>query len=242
MIKKSSVVVACVTTMLFACNAYADVVFDSTTAGTFMDISLTGTALGLTDDGETDFLSTFLGTNVRIGNNGGLAVEAAGGNSNLFAGNQALPNATAFSAVEVFLPFWDDLDTELGDVFVQDFGDRLIVQWENRPHFSGVGATDGVTFQAQIFGREATTAAGGIIAQYLYTDTTFAEQPQNDNGASATIGYQSTATDAAQFSFNTESVFDGDVLTLRTTPVPEPGSLIILGVAGIGMMMRRRSR
>ena len=209
-------------------NGSAQLELVDSVAGTFIDISTTGTALGFVDDGgdsdgddaEADFVSTFLGANVRVGNNGGVAIQAVGELSELSFGNRALPVdfGVAFGASEVFLPFWDDLDSDLGDVFVQDFSDRFIVQWENRPHFNGAGATDGVTFQVQIFGREGTAGPGDIIAQYLYEDVTFAEDPEADNGAEATIGYQTDTTNAVQFSFDTASVNDGDVLTLRFEP------------------------
>jgi hypothetical protein len=34
----------------------------------------------------------------------------------------------------------------------------------------------------------------------------------------------------------------GDTLTFRTSSVPEPGSLAILGLAGVGLVFRRRKR
>ena len=202
---------------------HAQLEFVDNVSGAFTDISTTGTALGLADDGDANFQSAFLSANVRVANNGGVAIEPVGGGQ-LFAGNVSLPVVNALGGNEIFLPFWDDLDTELGDVFVQDFADRFIVQWENRPHFNGIGATDGVTFQVQIFGRVGTAGRGDIIAQYLYEDVTFADQPTFDNGASATIGYQTDPTSAVQFSFDTASVNNGDVLTLR---IPAPPQVLL---------------
>ena len=225
--------------LLAAAPARADLVFDTTTAGAFVDISATGTNLNLLDDTSTDFTSTFLGTNVRVGNNGGLAVVSTGSGTNLFVTNTPLPNADALGGSEVFLALWDDWSDQIGGVFAQDLGDRLVVQWENRRRFGG-SATDGVTFQVQVFGREATTAPGGVVAQYLYEDVTVGDAG-TDNGAGATIGYQTDPMNAEQFSFNMASVFAGDVLTLRTSAVPEPASgvLVLLAAAG-GLFVRRR--
>ncbi len=218
-------------------RARSEIVIDNITAGTFIDISGTGTALNLRDDGERNFNSGFLGTRVRIGNNGGVSINGSG---NQAWANTSLP-ATANRTMggnEYFSVFWDDLDSELGNVYVQDFADRLVIQWDNRPHYNGSGATDGVTFQAQIFGRESTIADGSILAQYLYTDTTFDDRPQFNNGASATIGYQTSPADAVIWSVNTPSVFGGTVLTL--TSVPEPVSMLLFGMPATAYAIRRR--
>jgi hypothetical protein len=113
--------------------------------------------------------------------------------------------------------YWDDLDSDTGDVYYETVGaagDRtLIIQWQDRPHFSGDPVLDGneATFQVQIFEN-----ANPGHAQFVYTDVDFLD-PAYDNGASATIGYQAGGhLNDVQWSFNTAgSVQAGTVLTLR---------------------------
>ena len=83
----------------------------------------------------------------------------------------------------------------------------LIVQWDNRPHYSNVG---NATFQLQLF------ETGAVGARFAYQDVVFGNASY-DHGASATIGYQLANGTAGTFSQDTASVFDGDVIDLIVT-------------------------
>lgn len=174
---------------------------------TFVDISTTGTPLNLSDDG-TATIQTTIGNNflpagsVTVSNNG---VIVAGANQSVGFTNAPLPTNNLGNAL---LPFWDDINTGSGNVFWQERSingnDALIVQWENRPHFT-TGFTG--TFQLQLF------QSGPVAVRYAYEDVDFGSAAFN-GGASATIGWQNTNGSAIQHSFNTASVTDGDHLDL----------------------------
>ncbi len=184
---------------------------DACTTG-FIDISGSGTALGLGDDGEayitttnTYTLFTTAYTNFGIGNNGGIIVGATG-SEQLFTGNTALTGGGA-SGNPVVSPLWDDWDSDIGDVYWQEMGTMLIVQWDDRPHFSGTGAVagDGVTFQV------IWDSATGTIT-FVYDDLDNALDATESFGATATIGLD--AADGVNF---VESSFDDATLLSSTT-------------------------
>jgi hypothetical protein len=171
----------------------------------FIDISSTGTALDLKDDGTANITSTvgnaiFPAGPLTVANNGGVLV---GSNQQLDYFNTSLPSS-AF--IQALLPFWDDVDADTGNVYWEeqtvDGIKLLIVQWENRPHFDDTGSA---TFQLQLFD------SGPVLARYVYKDVDFGNTEYN-NGASATIGYQASTTDAIEYSRDTASIVNGDVL------------------------------
>jgi len=198
----------------------------------FVDISGSGTPLGLVDDGQTNIFTTvgrdgfFPAGDVRVGNNGGIGV-ADSGSLSTNSGESTLPASDGlFEEVQVLLAFWDDIDTEGDDVYWEEVVvngiPTLIVQWNELPHFSGTGSCvdTSVTFQVQVF------ESGPILAKFVYDDIIFGPGDDgcesNDNGASATIGYQLDEDNASQFSFNTASVFDGDVICItETSSIPK---------------------
>lgn len=174
----------------------------------FEDISTTGTGLALGDDAEANvtvpFAVSFYGTSgsdVRIGNNGGVILAATG---DVAFTNLVLPDATA-PTLRMY-PFWDDLDSETGNVYYETRGTapnrRFIVQWHDRSHFPGtVGSTNTVTFQVVL-----TEGSTDILFQYLDVAFGVVASPELDNGGSATVGLNQSATAANQFSFNTPSL------------------------------------
>jgi hypothetical protein len=173
--------------------------------GGFIDISSSGTALILSDDQEV-VISTTVGNallpagTVVVGNNGGLLKRDS--NSDVPYSNAAL--SAGFSGL---FPYWDDIDSDTGEIFWEERtvgGIRtLIVQWQNRPHYSNVGSA---TFQAQIF------ASGPLMVRFAYPDVLFGNTSL-DNGASATIGIVSPGGDVHQHSFNTpNSIRSGDII------------------------------
>ena len=147
----------------------------------------------------------------------------------------ALPT-TSFDAALV--PFWDDIDADTGNVYweerVVNGINTLIVQWDDRPRFSNIGDA---TFQIQLF------ASGPIVARYAYRDVVFGNSAY-DFGASATVGFQSSPAFGLQFSLDTPSLANGDVIDVvsvaPTVDVDEftidlsgrVGSRVDLAVAG----------
>jgi hypothetical protein len=196
-----------------AFNTNMSYVYDDTSPYNFIDISLTGTPLNLTDDGEANvtmpFEFTYFGVTsnlVRIGNNGGILFATTTGD--VAVTNAALPNASHPLAI---FPFWDDLDDETGNVYYETVGaspNRMfIVQWHERPHFPGPGVGN-VTFQAILY--EATNH---ILFQY--TDLDFGD-PAYNYGASATVGLNKDAVHAVQYSINSSVLADG--MAIRWIP------------------------
>lgn len=181
----------------------------------FVDISSTGTPLGLSDDGEVTVTTTvgnslFPAGSVTIGNNGGIL---SGSGRNLDYANTALPNTSLGTAL---LPFWDDLDSVYGNVYWQErtIGgiQSLVVQWENRPHFDSPAS--GGTFQVQVF------ASGATFARFAYKDVVFGSQ-LIDGGASATIGVQTSNTSALQYSLNAAGLASGDIIDIAQALNPD---------------------
>jgi hypothetical protein len=166
-------------------------------ASGFQNIAATGIGLGLDDDGEANATLPFAfpfydatTSSIRIGNNGALLVGVDSGD--VPAGNGALP-LTLGGVGTAIMPFWDDLDSETGNVFVQSFDTCpnadggtstacSIIQWHDRPHYSN--SPGRVTFQAILY------ANGNILFHYLDVDF---GNPVWDQGSSATIGVQGDA-------------------------------------------------
>jgi hypothetical protein len=217
--------ILCTTTLCssLALPAAAQLSLVSNLPGTFIDISSTGTPLSLADDGEVS-ITTTLGNallpagEVRIGSNGGARFRGTG--TNLAIENAPLPAFGAFSfESQSLLPFWDDLNSgsgTIGEIYWQEVGGQLIVQWKDVGFFGSPG-TERVTFQLQV------PTTGTVWARFLYVDV---EQMRAAGGASATIGYQGGGYGSdIQFSFNTPNVVSNStVLSLvgSFTPPPPP--------------------
>ncbi|MEM8677892.1 MAG: S8 family serine peptidase [Planctomycetota bacterium] len=180
-------------------------------ADTFIDISATGTPLGLGDD-DSVMVTTTVGNSllpagtVTIGNNGGVVA----GTGNVPRSNLPLPY---FAYDQALLPYWDDLEAITGEVYWQelqvDGTDTLIVQWNELTHFTGGSET--MTFQLQLF------AEGPVLARFAYEDVSVSS-PSGTRGRSATIGVQSP-NDALQFSYNQITLNDGDVIDILAKDV-----------------------
>lgn len=155
------------------------------TAG-FIDISGTGTGYDITDDGEQNITMSypfiFQGTivsDIRIGNNGGILFGVTTGD---IATTGTVGGATANGVY----PWWDDMDSETGDVFYEEIGvapNRIaVIQWDNICNFSGSVGAPTVTFQVQI--HETTNEI-----YYVYDDVIFgAPFAAEDFGGLASIG------------------------------------------------------
>lgn len=209
-------------------NAQYEIV--NSIAGTFTDISGTGTSLGsVSDDSVFSFSSSvgnalFPAGTVTVCSNGWLCAGSATAAS---YGNVPIP-ATGIPVPAVglpfttgtngyLLPFWDDLDPDPDPngqtLYWQEIGGVLIVQWNNISHFSNAaGAT--VTFQVQVF---SNPGAGQPHVQFLYPDPEFGgTHAANDFGASATVGYFNDANGNAgnvQWSANSAVITPNTVLS-----------------------------
>ncbi len=185
----------------------------------YQSISATGLALDLDDDGVATIdlpltFSFFPSTFVNVSNNGAMSF---GGDPALDYVNQRIPDPFAFSGGQALFVFWDDMDSDTGNVYFEIIGAApnrtLIVEWFNRPHYQGDTILDGdeATFQIQVF----ETPIGRTVAQFLYQDVDF-QNPAYNNGASASIGYQQNGKAGVEFSFDTAgAVTAGAVLTIR---------------------------
>ena len=165
---------------------------------TFQWIDATdGTPLGLADDGEANvtlpFPFNFYGTSstdLRVGNNGGVLFGVTTGD--LWAGNDPLGSTDVNNVIAAF---WDDIDSETGDVYYKTVGNpgsrQFIVEWYNRPHFSNTGAG---TFQMILY-------EGTNNIKFQYLDLDFGDADYN-YGASATVGIRQSGTNYLQYSYN----------------------------------------
>jgi hypothetical protein len=208
--------------------------------GTFVDISGTGTALNLGDDTLVNITTTVANAlmtspNVRISNNGAVALNST--TAAVSFTNATIPGTGTpvglTAATRYLAPFWDDFDSETGNVYWQEIGGTLYIQWHDRSHFPGPTA-DHATLQLQLH------SSGPALAQFLYMDI---EGPSWGGGTSATIGYVEgpagpNSGNNIQWSFDTAlSVRNGTVLSL----VPAPSSLALLGLGGLLAGRRRRA-
>lgn len=223
-------------------TASAQLIIVDDLPGEFIDISQTGLPLDLGNDASIEIITAIGNTifpsgSVIVGNNGGLGFDPV--DPTLPPENEAIPTNNGFGGSQSAFIFWDDIGNDIGfgdlftgNVFWEEQGGTLIVQWHDRGFDDGKGP-DTSRFQIQIF--DTPGGPNPIFAQFLYDDI---EQPRPGGGASATIGYQdgNAGFNDFQWSFNTPgAVQNGTVLSIM---LPEPTSFALLAVAG--MMARRR--
>ena len=172
--------------------------FSDQCTSAFEDISSTGTALNLSDDGESNIqipfsftLGAVTSSDLRVGNNGAVFFNDTG--SDIGYSNQ---NLSDNSALPGFYPFWDDIDDDTGNVYWEVKGTApnryVIIQWDHRPHYNNVGDA---TFELVLF-------EGSNTVEFRYADLDFGDA-QFDYGASATIGIKVSNTEYYEYSFNT---------------------------------------
>jgi uncharacterized protein DUF4394 len=187
----------------------------------FVDISASGTPLNLSDDGAAaitmPFAFSFYGassSNLCIGNNGGILFDVASCSSFPY-NNQALPTASLPNPA--ILPYWDDMLAN-GTIYYGAVGSapnrQFVIEYQSKFAYGDGGdptGQTGATFEAIL------NEADGSI-DFEYQTATFGGAAANyDDGVSATVGLQSTATFANQYSYNTASLSDG--LAIHWTPV-----------------------
>ncbi|PIE91476.1 MAG: hypothetical protein CR997_00795 [Acidobacteria bacterium] len=183
----------------------------------WIEIASTGSPLDLGDDQEISvsipFTNLIFPTGQAIvANNGGVGFSTG---TDLSHSNESIPSESAFNGTQALLPFWDDLDSDTGNVFVETRGTEpnrnWIVQWDDRPHYNGDDVLNGneITFQIQVY----ESPINNIWAQILYEDTDF-QNPTNDFGASASVGYQKDETSGHQYAFNQAVITPSTILSL----------------------------
>lgn len=197
----------------------------------FEDISGTGTPLNLSDDSHAygiPFNFNFYGTaysNVAVGSNGSVYFQ----DTYLGLGNVAIPGSNGYGVDRFIAVLWDDQNPSVaGNIYWQVLGsgstERLVVQWNGVPRY---GFSDGQTYEAVLYAQ-----SGDIYAYYADTIT---GDSFYDSGGDATVGIQGDTSTGLQWSYNQAVITDG--LALRYY-VPEPASMLLLGVAGL--FLRRR--
>jgi len=163
----------------FGWQANAQLAPDDTCTTAFEDISSTGTALGLSDDGEENITIPFAFTldgvsssDLRVGNNGGVLFGVTTGNVSVVSSPTAIG----------FYPFADDIDNDYGDVYWETLGTapnrRVVIQWNDRPHYNN--SPSGATFELILY--ETTNEVS-----FVYQDLDFGAGNTNNDGASAGI-------------------------------------------------------
>jgi len=182
---------------------------------TFIDISVTGTSVGiLADDSEHNITIpsfSFNGvvyTTARIGNNGAMAFGSAAGEITHI--NAALPS-TANTAGNILLyPYWDDLDIQMGATITQQtIGSKHIIQYTNSAHDAFI--TGAITFQMQL-----DVVTGAI--HFVYSDVIFGSATY-DSGINATVGIQFSSSSAIQYSNLTASLTAGQCISFLPSSV-----------------------
>ncbi len=186
----------------------------------FEDIGLTGTPLAIGDEGyvriEPDIAFPFYGVlrnGVSISDNGVIYFADVDYGNTAYI-NEPIPGSIKWG--ETFIaPYWDDLDPGAAGALlyeVRGLGEekRLIVQWDDVPHYDS--GPEGITFQAILY-------ETGLI-RFQYRDTDFG-RPELDAGSSATVGLQGTYHRGLEVARNTGDIPSGTGLLF--TPVDETG-------------------
>jgi hypothetical protein len=191
--------------------------------GGFIDISGTGTPLGLSDDGSADvtmpFSFTFYGTTsnlLSVSNNGGIVFGTSG--AGLAFTNVSLPASISGPAI---LPLWDDFDSEAGNVYTDIRGTapnrQFIVEWYQRVHY--FGNTDSATFEAILNEADGTLQFEYLDVNYTAVGNASSDPDVCDGGLCATIGLQSDPTLFNQFSaFEASVTNDSGIKWSPTSP------------------------
>ena len=232
-----TVVLASLAGLALASVASAQISIVNNIPGSFVDITGTGTSLGLNGDDSSAALAVPAG----FGNAvlaAGAGVVSTNGRYNLAPGSTAFSNTALVTGAgnQGYYPYWDDLrtDTAGSNVYSQIVGDAFIVQW-NATFFNS-GAP--IRMQIQIFNAAGQLAHGGALAQYLYAPSTAGALGYD--GASATVGAIDDQGNIAEWSFNTPgSVIPGQTV-LSIVQVPAPGAAAMLGLGGLIVGRRRR--
>lgn len=185
--------------------------------------TFTGTNLNLKDENfafiQSPFPISFAGgafQGILVSDNGYLSVDSYGAPT-----PAALPYQYSTTLIA---PFWDRLvPTSFGNVYWTVNGTtpnrELVIEWRNMSHTGcKLDGSETVTFEVVLF--ESTPDLLFNYAKTAFGGTCTA----SNNGATASIGIQSTATVAQQLSFNSGSLADNTAIhwtaTLPSNIVP----------------------
>ncbi len=195
--------------------------WEDTTGGTGVALNNDACSAAINLGGFTFNFGGTAYTTVAICSNGVLRLGAAAFTT---AANTALPVAGQSG---LMFPFWDDLNPQgLANTASQGIrylaagaspNRRFTVTYLRIPRVSGGGTAGFYTFQVTLF------EDGRFVYRYGYTSSVnapgrgAAQSSDQDAGVSATVGYQATTTDFIQYSLNTASVFNNDIILWRPT-------------------------
>ncbi|MCK4978906.1 MAG: hypothetical protein KAS62_00850, partial [Candidatus Delongbacteria bacterium] len=190
------------------------------------DITISGTPLGLADDGESEMISlgfnfNFYGTaysTVVIGDNG--AITFAG--TDISSINSSIPSTASPNAI--IAPFWDDLNSEssLSDdiyYYSDTANGKFVIQYNEIVNYSGSSKN---TFEIILYD------SGKILIQYGVMNGTL---------DACTVGIESgTGTDGLSLAYNTSYIkndfaieFDPNLLPQWLSLDPNSGTIIQSG-------------
>jgi len=205
------------------------------TSGGFVDISATGTALGIQNEGIAGLTLPFPfqlygrnSTSLCVSSDGFAEFDLWPCPTYSFYASQSLP--TTYMPAPALMPLWEELIVGTGEVYAATLGTapnrRFIIEWKDRPPY---GAIDGFTFEMILH-----EASGDVSFEYEDVDT---EPPSWSNGSLATIGLQATSTLAEQFSYFTASVTSGSGIAWTPSPVQSFGASASASVTVGGPIM-----
>lgn len=175
----------------------------------FVDITGTGTAIDLDDDGSAavtmPFFFPFYGATsneICVDNNGFVLFGTAACPASGYHINTSLPLAVL--PAPAMMPLWDDFDATSGGVYYDARGaapDReFVVEWSNLMHSNGDSNADGATFEL-ILGENGSIRFEYADVQYTAFDN--GDSQDSDDcaaGLCATIGLMSSAALFDEFS------------------------------------------
>lgn len=227
---------------LVSTHAYSGIIYStSTVGGNIRDISATGTQINLGDDQVSGDISLGFNFNfydviqsdVRVSSNGFLDF-APDYNQGCCTGD---PIPSTNQPNGMFAGLWEDLDTNgntSGTMFYQTLGAigsrEFIVGFYNVAHFPNQSP---VTFEMIL---HETTNNLEVQFGSLQNDGIHTIGIENYAGTEGIEFYR--GTDISQFS-NSGVLFEA---TATSVSVPEPGSIILLGIglAGLGLSKKRK--
>jgi Ca2+-binding RTX toxin-like protein len=202
---------------------------------TFEDISSTGTVVSTSGNEDwiqkvtLPFQFNFYGssfTEIGIASNGALLFNAAAINAATFTSNNTttIPSSTAAYQFGIF-PLWDDWKTNISaKVYSQVLGTgnnrRLIVQWNDVPHFVSNGDA---TFQVVLY-------EGSNNVDFVYSDTFIGasgQAPLYNYGGDGTIGINKDGTAGILYSADQPSLEGVTSIRFFTEPRLTQNSLTL---------------
>ena len=193
-----------------------------------------------TDVGDDDYVEVtlpfdflFYGTlynTIYICSNG---YAAFGGGDYTDFSNEPIPDTSSSEPNNALYVYWDDMRPPSGGhidtaTYVVDGKRVFVIEWDSIPRFYDAGA---YTFEIQLY-------EDGDSMAFLY-QSVVGYDASYDSAASATIGIENAdGTDGLQYSYNTKSVGDGDVILFYRMPVSDDVGVVSIDepadIVGVG--------